>query len=522
MSHIFISYSKQNIDFARHLRSLLQAEGFAVWMDESRLVPSEKWWPTIEQNILTCTAFIIIMSPESRASIWVEREILLAEEEKKPIFPVLYADRRWSRLAEIQYEDMSADPAGGLSVRFVEGLKRYVPTNHAAAPPPLPGELVSDTKPPFELIAPPRKFPLLAALLSAAGGFVLLALVMVLSRGGGGLPDITATLNAILADFSTQTAVAQAMLPSDTPPPATSTPTDDLTSTAQAQMTLDAQATARAPTNTPQPSETPIPTATVDVGATRTATAAVAAAATQARLDALATIRVENAAIFATQAQEANVNLTLTGAAAVHSTAVFATLQAQQLAETAASPIIFADNFTQNRVQAVTGSDAFTSEYVELGKLHLGVRRAGHYTLYSFTGVSENNFYAAAKVRVSEQSREGCVGYYVGSIGADLYYLVMLCRDDFQFFARLTKYQNGQFTMIVNRNLLSGWTENAEFELGLEAEGGVYKLELNGEVIATTVFNPVRHQLGFVVSNECCDSDVMAAKIDEVVVRNEK
>ena len=32
MAHIFISYSKQDIAFARYLRALLQAEGFAVWV----------------------------------------------------------------------------------------------------------------------------------------------------------------------------------------------------------------------------------------------------------------------------------------------------------------------------------------------------------------------------------------------------------------------------------------------------------------------------------------------------------
>jgi hypothetical protein len=63
MDHIFISYSKKDINFARHLRRLLTDEGFGVWMDETRLVPAEQWWPTIEQNIETCAAFIVIMSP---------------------------------------------------------------------------------------------------------------------------------------------------------------------------------------------------------------------------------------------------------------------------------------------------------------------------------------------------------------------------------------------------------------------------------------------------------------------------
>ena len=66
MAHIFISYSKNDIDFARRLRNSLQDKGFAVWMDETKLVPSERWWPTIEQNILTCGVFIVIMSRNSQ------------------------------------------------------------------------------------------------------------------------------------------------------------------------------------------------------------------------------------------------------------------------------------------------------------------------------------------------------------------------------------------------------------------------------------------------------------------------
>src|SRR5438477_5300877 len=100
MAHIFISYSKKDIDFARHLRHLLQDQGFPVWMDETKLVPGDEWWPTIEQNIRSCDAFIVIMSPEARVSKWVQREILLAErpDVNKPIFPMLLAGEAFTRL----------------------------------------------------------------------------------------------------------------------------------------------------------------------------------------------------------------------------------------------------------------------------------------------------------------------------------------------------------------------------------------------------------------------------------------
>lgn len=127
MSHIFISYSKQNLAFARYLRALLEGEGFAVWMDETQLPPSARWWKSIEQNIESCAAFVVVMSPNAYESDWVEREILLAEGRKRPIFPVLLAGEAWSRLANIQYEDMRGGLRAAPSAHFLNALGSRVP-----------------------------------------------------------------------------------------------------------------------------------------------------------------------------------------------------------------------------------------------------------------------------------------------------------------------------------------------------------------------------------------------------------
>ena len=108
MSHIFISYSKQNIDFVRYLRALLEHEGFGVWVDEARLTPSAKWWKSIEQNIETCSVFIVVMSPDAEESDWVEREILLAEKLKRPIFPILLGTAEGARSIPRQHLDVAA------------------------------------------------------------------------------------------------------------------------------------------------------------------------------------------------------------------------------------------------------------------------------------------------------------------------------------------------------------------------------------------------------------------------------
>jgi hypothetical protein len=126
MSHIFISYSKTDIDFARYLRRLLEEQGFPVWMDEIGLTASDRWWRTIEQQIESSAAMIVIMSPAAAESDWVEREILLAEKRKRPLYPVLLAGEAWTRLANIQFESMTDGLRAALSPRLVAGLRRTI------------------------------------------------------------------------------------------------------------------------------------------------------------------------------------------------------------------------------------------------------------------------------------------------------------------------------------------------------------------------------------------------------------
>ncbi len=555
MPQVFISYRRvPSAMLAQLLAKELKQRGIDVYLDVRQTDGAGPFPDRLLHAIDACDVFVCLVANGTFDSDWVRREIEHARNTGKRMIPVF--QESYQSLAEYPTAAI-ADLLGYDGVHIFDIKNVLIDQSIEAL-----ARMVDRTEKPV------RKFPLVAALLSAAGGFVLLALVMVLSRGGGGLPDITATLNAILADFSTQTAVAQAMLPSDTPPPATSTPTDDLTSTAQAQMTLDAQATARAPTNTPQPSETPIPTATVDVGATRTATAAVAAAATQARLDALATIRVENAAAFATaramQTQEASVNSTHTQVAAVFATfraarrtatawadetqaratsqaarltteaivnaratataaaAVFATFQAERLTETAASPIIFSDDFSVNFNEGSGGDpDPFVNSRIGLGQLRMQVRQAGHWLVHPFENVSVRDFYATATVRVAELPNVGCVGYYMGSLGGGSYYMIVVCKNDRQFVTRVYRYSQSGFTALFSQ-VTTREIPLERFQLSLEAVNGIYRLSLDGVEIYTVALNPTGSDLGFVVINDCCGSGVLTVYFADVLVKREK
>lgn len=124
MSHIFISYSRDDLAFARYLRALLIQEGFAVWMDERGLSAGMNWWKEIERNIDSCAAFLVIMSPSSDESMYVHNEILRALDQKKPLFPVLVAGQPFSLLASVQYEDLRAGLNAKLSQEFLGNLHR--------------------------------------------------------------------------------------------------------------------------------------------------------------------------------------------------------------------------------------------------------------------------------------------------------------------------------------------------------------------------------------------------------------
>lgn len=110
MSHIFISYSKKNRDYARAFANKLLDTGFDVWIDD-RIDYGEDWWQVIVKAIRECAAFLVVMTPDSDASKWVQREVTLADHLPKPIFPVLrdgdlLSSDNWSMFLRTQYADV--------------------------------------------------------------------------------------------------------------------------------------------------------------------------------------------------------------------------------------------------------------------------------------------------------------------------------------------------------------------------------------------------------------------------------
>ncbi len=89
-SRIFVSHSSRDNDWCRCFVSTLQGIGYSVWFDEKGLYTGEQWIAKIEQELQSRDTFLIIVTPNSWASEWVQKELRLAMSQRKRIVAVFY------------------------------------------------------------------------------------------------------------------------------------------------------------------------------------------------------------------------------------------------------------------------------------------------------------------------------------------------------------------------------------------------------------------------------------------------
>ena len=117
---IFISYSRRDDETMRKITFFLRDQGFKVWVDNEKLIPgTPAWEESIENAIKKAFAVIVILSPDSKNSEWVRREITYADQFDKRVFPVLIKgdedDSLPIRLVTRQYVDLRKNEEAGLT-----------------------------------------------------------------------------------------------------------------------------------------------------------------------------------------------------------------------------------------------------------------------------------------------------------------------------------------------------------------------------------------------------------------------
>ena len=116
---VFISYSHRDDDFAHKLIADLQNAGHAIWIDTVSIKGGEAWVRSIADGIRNSYAFVTIISPDANGSRWVLREYMLAENLRKPIFPVV------ARQADIPFQMIDRQVIE-LHLDYSAGLKELV------------------------------------------------------------------------------------------------------------------------------------------------------------------------------------------------------------------------------------------------------------------------------------------------------------------------------------------------------------------------------------------------------------
>jgi CheY-like chemotaxis protein len=107
MAQVFISYKREDVDFAENVSSRLEREGFDVWAD-SKIAAGEEWRNAIDIAIGNSVVLIVIMTPEAKASEYVTYEWAFAWGIGIKVIPIMLRPTTLHpRLEALQYLDFT-------------------------------------------------------------------------------------------------------------------------------------------------------------------------------------------------------------------------------------------------------------------------------------------------------------------------------------------------------------------------------------------------------------------------------
>lgn len=90
IGQVFLSYSRKDEESMSLIAKYLRAQKIKVWVDNEKLIPGTPIWEDeIEKAIKNASAIVVVLSPDSKNSEWVKREMTMADQNQKRVFPIL-------------------------------------------------------------------------------------------------------------------------------------------------------------------------------------------------------------------------------------------------------------------------------------------------------------------------------------------------------------------------------------------------------------------------------------------------
>lgn len=86
---IFISHSMEDAVIARQFAELLRSDKLSVILPEDTLNIGDNLTTTVNEQIAKSDSIIALISPKAARSEWVKRELSIARDKQRKIFPVL-------------------------------------------------------------------------------------------------------------------------------------------------------------------------------------------------------------------------------------------------------------------------------------------------------------------------------------------------------------------------------------------------------------------------------------------------
>jgi hypothetical protein len=120
MAQVFISYSRKDLQFVQQFAQTLMSNGVDVWWDLSSLQGGDNWTNEIPQAIDNCDSCIVVLSPNSVESEWVQKEYTYALKRKKRIIPLLYQS------CDIPFALINVNPVDLQGHNYEKGLHEIV------------------------------------------------------------------------------------------------------------------------------------------------------------------------------------------------------------------------------------------------------------------------------------------------------------------------------------------------------------------------------------------------------------
>jgi hypothetical protein len=146
----FISHHSSQEKTARHLKNVLERNGVTGWMAPDDIEPGVAFDQAIIEQVERSDLILLLFCSKSDQSRHVKRELMMAENNKKLIYPVRLEDIDAKGLAywlnDYQWVDW-IDRRDATIQKMIDTIKRQVGTAEAAAAPPPEEPAAGDPKP---------------------------------------------------------------------------------------------------------------------------------------------------------------------------------------------------------------------------------------------------------------------------------------------------------------------------------------------------------------------------------------